>query len=211
MMVYHESETWLGFALLLQTHILISQAGINIGVSSRKNFPLNNIKKTQMIALNTYEKGRKEEILVHKHLVLLFTSLALLSTSSSLAELVRKSGLLAQVLSWGGEVGGKRICPKVFSLHFFSPVHPDIVLQRRGLAMLSSDTESQHGSLETHLPPLRTAIATTSQSLLAVVRPSPVLYSFFVFKYFFKHMDVSPIPSAKTCSFVFLEPQRYDK
>lgn len=64
------------------------------------NFPLNNIKKTQMIALNTYEKGRKEDILVHKHLLLLFTKLAF--PSYSLAELVRKSGFLAQVSGVGG-------------------------------------------------------------------------------------------------------------
>lgn len=88
----------LGGVFLLQTHILISQAGINIVVSSRKkktqqNFPLNNIKKTQMIALNTYEEGRKEDILVHKHRLLLFTKLAFLSYS--LAELVTKSGFLA--------------------------------------------------------------------------------------------------------------------
>lgn len=93
---------WVVF-VFLQTHILISQAVINIVVSSRKknNFPLNNIRKTQMIALNTYEKGRKEDILVHKHELLLFSKLAF--PSYSLAELVTKSGFLAQVSGVGGE------------------------------------------------------------------------------------------------------------
>lgn len=54
-----------------------------------------------MIALNTYEKGRKEDILVHKHELLLFSKLAF--PSYSLAELVTKSGFLAQVSGVEGE------------------------------------------------------------------------------------------------------------
>lgn len=60
-----------------------------------------------MIALNTYEKGRKEDILVHKHELLLFSKLAF--PSYSLAELVTKSGFLAQVSGVGG--GRKKIEP----------------------------------------------------------------------------------------------------
>ena len=94
-----------------------------------------------MIALNTYEKGRKEDILVHKHLLLLFTKLAF--PSYSLAELVRKSGFLAQVS--GVCVGENRTRLKVFLLcSLFSPVQPDIVLRERGLATLSS--QRQRGS-----------------------------------------------------------------
>lgn len=54
-----------------------------------------------MIALNTYEEGRKEDILVHERLLLLSSKLAV--PSYSLAELVRKSGFLAQVSGVGGK------------------------------------------------------------------------------------------------------------
>lgn len=62
-----------------------------------------------MIALNTYEKGRKEDILVHKHELLLFSKLAF--PSYSLAELVTKSGFLAQVSGVEGEEEKKKSNP----------------------------------------------------------------------------------------------------
>lgn len=96
-----------------------------------------------MIALNTYEKGRKEDILVHKHELLLFSKLAF--PSYSLAELVTKSGFLAQVSGVEGEEKKNRTRLKVLLLcSLFSPVQPDIVLRERGLAALPS--QQQHGS-----------------------------------------------------------------
>lgn len=80
---------------------------------------------------------------MHKHLLLLFTKLAF--PSYSLAELVRKSGFLAQVSGVGLKKKKQQTRLKVLLLcSLFSPVQPDIVLRERGLAVLSS--QRQRGS-----------------------------------------------------------------
>lgn len=95
-----------------------------------------------MIALNTYEKGRKEEILVHKHVLLLFTKLAF---SELLFGRACKKVWFLGTSVWGGGENKNLTRLKVLLLcSLFSPVQPDIVLRERGLAALPS--QRQRGS-----------------------------------------------------------------
>lgn len=73
---------------------------------------------------------------MHECLLLLSSKLAVLSYS--LAELVRKSGFLAQVSGVGGKKTKQTRLKVLLLCSLFSPVQPDIVLRERGLAALSS-------------------------------------------------------------------------